>query len=162
MNDPAVVHQQAASVVADAVIQLTERAVKPTFQPFTKELKDITKELRERLDSIDGAHRDFRKLASDLEARMTELTAELTTELTALAARVARLEQLQAGTAQGVSTELHYLGSLIGQVQSQVDTSARSSHAALSSLKLVAVRSNVAIVAGIALGLAAELALLLR
>jgi hypothetical protein len=78
VNDPAVVHQQAATVVADAVIQLTKRAIEPTIQPFTTELRKITKELRDRVDSIDGAHRDFRKLAGDLDGRMTELTAELT------------------------------------------------------------------------------------
>jgi hypothetical protein len=61
-----------------------------------------------------------------------------------------------------METGFHHLGSRIAQVQTQIDTSARSGHGALASIRSVAVKGSAAMLTGIALGLVAELALLLR
>jgi hypothetical protein len=151
MRELAVVHDETVALVADAVTQLTRRAVEPTLEPFKSELNKLNKRLQARVDDIDSKLR-----ADELRAReIVSALADMTTALDTVQERLTQVELASMATARQVGADLHFshehTSSALARLEEAVASSRRTA-------RKLAVATSLAL----AVIMVTEVALLLR
>jgi len=116
MTDVADTHSDVAAAIADAVSELTRRAVAPTLEPFHEVMRQSTRQLDTRAATIDAACTDLSGAVESMDGRLNRrmdrqdaAAQEGRERLEAVAAAVTG--QL-AGLAQGVRESATRTGAL--------------------------------------------------